>query len=1058
MHKLLKVIPAAACLLSASYASAEANVCTWHGGAGNGVWSDSANWDTLPQSGNGDTLVFDTSAGDIVACNDIADFDLAELQIVGSGHCTLNGEAVVFSRDISNKGKPYPSYNTGRKFNLRLDNFNADAPVTNTFNLPLKIANYSSVTFTTNSTHCQKVNVFNGEIAIGEGLWLELANQGTGVNNVYAYFNAPINGAAGSALMNDVGNGGSRGHADFNGPVNVSAFYADYAWGNRCPYSRFYAPTNRIDYFFASYQDGGAFYAANQFPETMWVELANGAYGEGAMTLAADQTIGRLTSDFKTEKKAGCVNATGKTLTLKATQSDRAWVRLNDPGWGSVNFVYAPLGDYTQVFTNVTDVPHSSSGFLEVQRGTLRFDGVPCTQSHKFKTIRVANGATFEWNIENTAATGSFSQLEEIRLGAAATFRIGTAETIATKKLVVAGVNLENGTYTASDYPQIQGSITVTDTPAGSITQWHQLAGGDFDLPENWTAGVPTAEVAAQIAAEGTYTVSLADPDLKIGALAVGTGLETATATLAVRGEGLIAGDTALTIGKGGRFEQLSGTLTISNTTAKTCVEKGGEWYLGGTATNRVSGNSQYRFTLASDAKLTVAGSACFRMLPNVSATYIQPADLNGDIEIRENGTMYAWGLAGEPEGTFLGSRIVCRDNARFLMDRPTFNSPDGGIMTFTLKDNAHFEALNGGAFFLSVRRPGSRAIFTAERGTTMKLLYMAGLAVADTCYAELNINAGATCSIGGEYGLYLAGINESYKKDNNRPCKPEAVLNCAGTLTVGNIYGGGNDGGDGHRGVTIAGGGRVKNGAYIGGQTFEMDCKAALNLLPGATCSFGDGQLAIGQGYGNGTFDINGATFEKKLSSNDKPRYVIVGQGPGTGLLHVHGGGTATFNDPRFFLGGCSTNDLNEVLAVARQATQPRFWEGFPDGAEATGTLKIGRGAVTLKTAFPYIDGKLFVAKQGTGAIAFYPEDGVFGKLTVDYAVEFGEKAEVTVDLGDYDGGSVRLTDFKGTVEGREKVAFAVRGAQADRYRLVWRGDNVRLVGANRGLSLRVR
>ena len=44
------------CACCAAMAAKGGNVCTWTGGGYDARWSNAANWDVLPASGNGDTL------------------------------------------------------------------------------------------------------------------------------------------------------------------------------------------------------------------------------------------------------------------------------------------------------------------------------------------------------------------------------------------------------------------------------------------------------------------------------------------------------------------------------------------------------------------------------------------------------------------------------------------------------------------------------------------------------------------------------------------------------------------------------------------------------------------------------------------------------------------------------------------------------------------------------------------------------------------------------------------------------------------------------------------
>ena len=109
------------------------NVCTWKGGSGK--FSD-ANWDVAPVSGNGDTLVFDTSNGTAITVeNDLADdFAIRALKTCAGegwasfGTITLTGRRLYFDATASRSDVTVVVCGTGHP--------NRGAPLT--FNLPLR--------------------------------------------------------------------------------------------------------------------------------------------------------------------------------------------------------------------------------------------------------------------------------------------------------------------------------------------------------------------------------------------------------------------------------------------------------------------------------------------------------------------------------------------------------------------------------------------------------------------------------------------------------------------------------------------------------------------------------------------------------------------------------------------------------------------------------------------------------------------------------------------------------------------------------------------------------
>jgi len=71
------------------------NVCTWSGAAGTGRLGDAGNWDTLPVSGNGDTLNFDAASGTLT--NDFSVLEVARMTFLGTEEVKLTGGKIVFN-------------------------------------------------------------------------------------------------------------------------------------------------------------------------------------------------------------------------------------------------------------------------------------------------------------------------------------------------------------------------------------------------------------------------------------------------------------------------------------------------------------------------------------------------------------------------------------------------------------------------------------------------------------------------------------------------------------------------------------------------------------------------------------------------------------------------------------------------------------------------------------------------------------------------------------------------------------------------------------------------
>lgn len=232
------------------------NVCTWQGGSGR--FSD-ANWDVAPVSGNGDTLVFDTSNGTAITVeNDLGD-DFAVYAIktcagtgwTSFGQITLAGQRLYFNATASRSAVTVIECGTGEP--------NRGAPLT--FDLPLRFKG-GAMKFSNTVVFNQKVTIDDdGAISLG---W---PNPRSTSNIKNVTFNGEIYGP--NAVADIVpGNGGYGSRLDFNGKLTLKELWNNGYYCGGKPKTYFNKTGCAVKLFAFKYNHQIYFPAADVFGDT----------------------------------------------------------------------------------------------------------------------------------------------------------------------------------------------------------------------------------------------------------------------------------------------------------------------------------------------------------------------------------------------------------------------------------------------------------------------------------------------------------------------------------------------------------------------------------------------------------------------------------------------------------------------------------------------------------------------------------------------------------------------------------------------------------------------
>ena len=469
------------------------NVCTWRGGSGK--FSD-ANWDVAPVSGNGDTLVFDTSNGAAISVeNDLGD-DFAIYAIktcVGEnwknfGQITLTGQRLYFNATASRSAVTVIECGTGHP--------NRGAPLT--FDLPLRFRG-GGMKFSNTVVFNRKVTIDDdGFISLG---WPEPRST-TDIKNVT--FNDEIYGPNAAADIVP-GNGGYGSRLDFNGKLTLKELWNNGAFCGGKPKTYFNKTGGTVKLFGFKYNHQIYFPAADVFGDAAVIKDVSGQKELGVLTFQANQTIDRFVDEATTADYA-CRYTADKTAVV--TQKASASTTVRNSFEGKLSLVWDPLGDFTFTLDDhLLTATNTMSGTIEVKGGTFAVKGG--AHFTALSGITVRNGATF--SLAQATAVRPIPNAITLSVDAGGTVAIPAGMTLAVSVLFVAGDPVTSATvpFTKDNCDWITGDGAVEYRPVMTSVGSLPLGESLFEQTKCWTNAVLGVSVEPRSVEAANFDYSL---------------------------------------------------------------------------------------------------------------------------------------------------------------------------------------------------------------------------------------------------------------------------------------------------------------------------------------------------------------------------------------------------------------------------------------------------------------------------------------------------------------------------------------------------------------------
>ena len=959
------------------------NVCTWKGGSGK--FSD-ANWDVAPVSGNGDTIVIDSTLNDnapIVLENDLCDdLNLKAIHFTSGatppGKVTLNGRRIhLTSQTEVSKGNPVLKHG---------DSDSVRGPELEV-NLPLRLTG-GSVQLTANAT-------FNGTITI----------DGTG-NVRFAWpFNLTIepfpvvtvNGAVigpDASFDNCLGNGGRGSSLHFYGHLQLNTLYTARNDNGRT-ITCLHASGNEIGTLWFQY-GYVRLYAANALGAATVVQHGNDQWGPGVLYLfsSTEQTVNVFESaDNRSNSKKTDIYAYSTytpTMVMKASRDATFDGRFT----GGQSLVYDPQGDYTYTLAGGTN---SMTGALTVRGGTLALAAEAVFSAAR--VITVESGATLDVSA-STEATPIAASVP-VALCKGGRLAVPEGKTLVLGSLSHAGVPLAARTYSGETWLTGGGSVTVTQGVPTGQAFWARPANGNWNVTENWIPGVPTAADSVHIVAEGDepYAVTLDAGDYTFPKFSLGTGVDQ-TATLRPSDGKTFFEKTAFNVLKGGVWEQTAGLVTISNSPSWHYIEDGGVWRISG-GTNIVfannAGNVAGFLSPRTGGEIQVTGG---KLDLRQTASWVSPMILSGgavkvsgtgELDLRNPTNPNANGQLDFGHGTLeVSGNGVIRGIA-------IGNGSSNGRLSVVLRDNALFDFLNN---LISGYQKGADVLF--DFGSANASGYIRAHALFGANYrsrCEVRVRAGARapyvwghCVIGGF--MTVAGFKYPATASE---FMPTGVVEVAGQMGVHSSWG---TSSSDLEGVCIGSAiGQLSGPAYGRTTTWPV---GSLTVTPTGVFTNEFGALLLGTGYGEGTVMVRGGRFVK---SDDG--VVVLGGGAGQARLTVTEVGTFMSTTAPVHIGGFNPADYN------------RTWSKYPiDDLSSTSRVDV-------------VDGTLDFSNVGVTAGAYgtaFLSVGTNGLVQAkNLALNARVETELAFTVGAGSCGRVAVSDTL-TIANGARLAIAVQ------------------------------
>ena len=1024
-------------LLAAATTASAGNVCTWTGAGRNANWSNAANWDVMPVSGNGDTLVF-TNADDIVCVNDSASFSLSRLYCSGPGKVT-------FATGGANAGEI--------KFALNGTSFTNVCNVV--FDVPVRIANNVTFLFVGGAS-------FNGEITIQGSYTLYFKKTDAilpviavngGVTGADATFGVYLGRNVRDTDINDA-------PFSVNAPIRVKKLnwagdYKNVFGIINVPGSEWQQGLVGYGYCYAGCENA---YATNMVMS--WNNYYNSAAGIWNLN-GFNQTIDRIWSDTYPTNGSGVlynggdriVSELAATLTMRATGDGRCWGMAT----GAVSFVWAPLDpQHTLDFDNRE---HLTTGDLYVSNGTMKVSRAG-TFAH-VGDIRIGNGATFF--LDSTASraladarnlivegSGTFKMSStatdpfagvRVWMDAGAKLHVPAGTTLAVGSLSVGGAAVADDTYSGTGWIDGGGSVQVDSSRLAAL-RWARPVDGGLADDAKWTGGhAPAAADAMFVDAAGEpYTVTVADGTSTTGPLTVG-----GSATFAPAGT-FTQTQAALAVGRGGKIDLQEGSEYVFTSSTSwrdpTVVAQvsGGEIALSGGSFTAdpfygrfVIGGSD----LGSRGRLSISsGTFTFCGWQGGSGAQSQQTMRilgGGLVDVSDTGVFfckaYGWGTIPL---LLEGGEIVVSDHGEFQINGQTQYVGGYGKITFTddatlgredasQKPGFYFigrgkhrtlEVLFTGRSKLDL---GSSGSFAVQSGLSNSRSSHPGSGVTLTLDSEAEHSGGAVTVVGGyagpgvlnmKRGKFTIGgqglaIGISNAAANGTALEPDGTVNVSGGIIDAN------GSWAWETTATYLSGVILGNPFPAQSSNFpKRICKGTLNISGDGVVSNRSGCVVVGVGFGVGRVSMTGGAFaatdRSALSVN------VLGFMDGTGTWTQTAGSTVFSNsvfvggvDRAAFKNGAKLSVGDAVDTAAAHGIVDVFggsfttWKDLVLGARGVGDLTVGGTGV--------VAARDLVVSNALSAITIVADERGVGRIRLSGDIDAANGSVLIVDAIDY-------------------------------------------------------
>ena len=773
------------------------------------------------------------------------------------------------------------------------------------------------------------------------------------------------------------------------------------------------------------------------------------------------------------QARARTVKSTGRaaTLTIRSANDDSSSCRFAD----NLSIVFAPTTDAVQSFIKR---PNTMNGFIVISNGTFRIAEEATFKNVKY--IAVYPGATLQLTEDSfKASTNALSGLVELYVAPGAT------------------LDLPTGTGATLPVTSTDGVHYYKTAAAAGVTEWRTTT-GDWATAANWSQGVPSKTLAAQISALGEpMSVSVAaDAAPATNVTIVSNARQPVELALSAmlpleRGFVDIGCNAKVTVKSGGRLEttapraleKLTDTVTarlIVHKDGELIVENGGSVAVSnaygrvligdadGSSAGRLevqaggdfsffSGQTGTVFAVFGDSVLDIKGRlAVYRRYKNSRKPIFTmnggTINLSGDgiLEFPNDVGTYA-GNGGQINVNF--DSITAVGNSSFGMGANSTWDTDvvfkpkttGRDTTLRLSDNASFTKGWGHLALNSI--PETRTFY--DLGGTTHGFYNPG---GESCLdLTIGCNGGYTrFDYGGaDFTIGTFGFNVGHYSGSGNIAETNlvnvrsAVITSYATTAVNQGSGGLSWPYSRHYGMML--GVHTKNSVEITKEQIGLDSR--LNLLDADSgLDVSHGHFLVGVGRAAGHFVQHDGTTQVAMASpygaQDKNTNLVtvVGAWGGVGELIVSNGTFTTRQ--RTFVGGVATNDY-----VTGDSINGKTGSRHLEYHDAEGLVRVAGGTFTANR-------EIFVGKDGSGTFEIGSRGVLTGtelnlmsptatlKFSLDAANGYRSGASSVKKLVVAEGASLVID--VGDYHGKSRNLLLVSEMEGDF------GDNISVVGEN--------